>query len=405
LRTSWQEIPMMREFPMRDETALVHSGRCPEKHDGVVNLPVHRASTILFPSLEAFKRRAENEKKYRGVRYGAYGTPTTFSLADAVSELEGSPCRGVVTSSGQAAVSFALMALVHAGDHILVSDSVYGPSRNFCDTVLKDFGVETTYYDPLLGRDILSMIRPNTRLVLTESPGSLTFEVQDVPSIAAAAHERNVLVVLDNTWGTPLFFKPFSKGADVSIQAATKYISGGSDLVVGIITAGNETLFRRIREFTTAFGEIAGPDDCYLALRGLRSMAARLAHQQAAALKVAAWLKNRQEVKRVLYPALPDDPGYRLWKRDFTGASSLFGIILHTSDEKAVARMIDSYRFFKIGASWGGFESLVIPATPGITRAAVPWSETGYVLRYHIGLEDTDDLLSDLREGFERLCA
>jgi cysteine-S-conjugate beta-lyase len=390
---------------MRDETRMVHSGRCPEKHDGTVNLPVYHASTIIFPSLEDFKKRAEADKKYRGVRYGAYGTPTTFSIADAVSELEGSPCRGVVTSSGQAAVSFALMTFVRQGDHILVSDSVYGPTRSFCDTVLSGFGVETTYYAPLIGSGILSLIRPNTRLVLTESPGSLTFEVQDVPAIAAAAHKRDVLVLLDNTWATPLYFKPFSRGVDVSIQAGTKYISGGSDLVLGIITAGNEELFRRIRDFTTTVGETAGPDDCYLALRGLRSMSARLTHQQTAALKVAEWLRSRPEVKRVLYPALPDDPGHGLWKRDFTGASSLFGVVLHTADEHSVAAMIDGYRFFKIGASWGGFESLVIPATPGLKRTAVPWTEEGYLLRYHVGLENPEELIYDLQQGFVRLNA
>lgn len=388
---------------MEDDTLMVHSGRDPEKHHGIVNPPVYHASTILFPTLEAFNKRAEMDKKYRGVRYGAYGTPTTFALADAVSELEGSPRRGVVASSGQAAVSMALMAFVHQGDHILMVDSVYAPSRKFCDTVLTDFGVETTYYDPCIGEGIAALIRPNTRLVFTESPGSLTFEVQDVPAIAAAAHQRNVLVLLDNTWGTPLFFKPFAHGVDVSIQAGTKYISGGSDLVLGIITARNEELFRRVRDFTTIVGEIAGPDDCYLALRGLRSMGARLHQQQAAGLKVARWFKDRPEVKRVLHPALPEDPGHALWKRDFLGACSLFGVVLHTSDEKAVARMVDRYRFFKIGASWGGYESLVLPASPGIKRSAVPWVESGYVLRYHIGLEDTGDLLADLRDGFERL--
>ncbi len=388
---------------MKDDTLMVHSGRDPEKHHGIVNPPVYHASTILFPTLEAFHKRAEMDKQYRGVRYGAYGTPTTFALADAVSELEGSPRRGVVASSGQAAVCLALMAFVKQGDHILMVDSVYFPTRQFCDTVLRDFGVETTYYDPGIGEGIAALIGPNTRLVLAESPGSLTFEMQDMPAIAAAAHRSNVLVLMDNTWGTPLFFKPFSHGVDISIQAGTKYICGCSDLVMGIITARSEELFRRLRDFTTILGESAGPDDCYLALRGLRSMGARLRQQQAAGLKVARWLRDRREVKRVLYPALPEDPGHMLWKRDFTGACSLFGVVLHTSDEKAIARMIDGYRFFKIGASWGGYESLVYPASPGIKRTAVPWTETGYVLRYHVGLEDTDDLLADLRDGFERL--
>jgi cysteine-S-conjugate beta-lyase len=309
----------------------------------------------------------------------------------------------VLASSGQAAVSLALMAFVCQRDHILMVDSVYFPTRQFCDTVLKDFGVETTYYDPCIGEGIAALIRPNTRLVFTESPGSLTFEMQDVPAIAAAAHRSNVLVFMDNTWGTPLFFKPFAHGVDISIQAGTKYVCGGSDLVMGIITARNEELFRRVKDFTTILGESAGPDDCYLALRGLRSMGARLRQQQAAASTVAPWFRDRPEVKRVLYPALPEDPGHTLWKRDFTGASSLFGVVLHTADEKAIARMIDNYRFFKIGASWGGYESLVLPASPGIKRTAVPWTEMGYVLRYHIGLEDTEDLLTDLRDGFQRL--
>jgi cystathionine beta-lyase len=388
---------------MKDDTLMVHSGRDPFKHHGIVNPPVYHASTILFPTLEAFHKRAEMDKKYRGVRYGAYGTPTTFALADAVSELEGSPGRGVLASSGQAAVSLALMTFVKHGDHILMVDSVYFPTRQFCDTVLRDFGIETTYYDPCIGEGIAALIQPNTRLVFMESPGSLTFEMQDVPAIAAAAHRANVLVLLDNTWGTPLFFKSFDHGIDISIQAGTKYISGGSDLVMGIIIARDEELFRRIKDFTTTLGESAGSDDCYLALRGLRSMGARLHQQQAAGSMVARWLRERPEVKRILYPPLPEDPGYTLWKRDFTGACSLFGVVLHTSDEKAIARMIDGYRFFKIGASWGGYESLVLPASPGIKRTAVPWTEMGYVLRYHIGLEDTEDLLADLRDGFDRL--
>ena len=387
---------------MKDETRLVHAGRAPQRDGGIVNPPVSRASTVLYPTLAAFARRGEGEAKYRGVRYGAYGTANTLALADAVAELEGG-AGAVATSTGLSAVTLSLTALVGQGNHVLITDSAYGPTRAFCDEVLNRFGVETTYYDPLIGADIAGLMRPNTRVVFTESPGSLTFEVQDIPAIAAAAHRHGALVLLDNTWAAGLFFKPFDHGVDVSIQAATKYIAGHSDAVIGIITAGTEELFRRIKDTTMAFGDIAAPDTSYLALRGLRSMAARLRQQEAAGLQIAKWLQGRPEVKRVLYPALPGDPGHANWKRDFTGACSLFGVVLHTDDEAAVARMVDAYRYFGIGASWGGFESLVIPAYPAQLRTAVPWTDQGFVLRYHVGLEAPEDLIADLEEGFGRL--
>ncbi len=387
---------------MKDDTLMVHHGRDPERHSGVVNLPVYHASTILYPTMQAFARRAEGDAKYHSVRYGAYGTPTTHALANAVAALEGGH-GAVVTASGLAAVTLSIMAFVEQGDHILIVDSAYGPTRAYCDTVLKRFGVDTTYYDPLLGGKIADLFQPNTRLVLTESPGSLTFEVQDIPAISAAAHQHDILVLMDNTWETPLFFKPFTHGVDISIQAGTKYIAGHSDLVAGMITARSESLLRQVKDTTMAIGDIAGPDDCYLALRGLRSMGARLQRQQAAGLQVVQWLQAQPEVKRVLYPPLPEDPGHALWKRDFSGACSLFGVILHTDSELAVAQMVDLYRYFKIGASWGGFESLVTPAYPAQMRTAVPWTETGFVLRYHVGLEDPDDLIADLDDGFRRL--
>ena len=387
---------------MKDETRMVHSGRDPQRHYGIVNPPIYHASTVLYPTLDAFNRRSEGDGKYRKVRYGAYGTPTTFALADTMAELEGAQ-GGVVTSTGLSAVTFAITAFVGQGDHILMVDSVYGPTRQFCDTLLRRFGVETTYYDPLIGGKIRELLRPNTRVVFTESPGSLTFEMQDIPAISAEAHARDVVVLMDNTWATPLFFKPFAHGVDVSIQAGTKYIAGHSDLVIGIITARTEALFRRVKDATMAFGEIAGPDDCYQTLRGLRSMGARLRQQQVAGLKVARWMQKQPAVTRVMYPPLAEDPGHAIWKRDFTGACSLFGVVLHTASETAVAAMLDGYRYFKIGASWGGYESLVIPAHPAKARTAVPWAEKGYVLRYHIGLEDTDDLIEDLKDGFDRL--
>jgi len=387
---------------MGKNTDLVHLGRDPMSQHGVVSTPVYHASTIIYPTIEAFKNRAAGDRKYRGVRYGACGTPTTFALADTVAQLEGG-VGGVVTSSGLAAATMALTAFLSSGDHLLMVDSVYTPTREFCNSVLVRLGVETTYYDPLIGADIAGLIRSNTRVVFTESPGSLTFEVQDIPAIAAAAHQRDALILLDNTWATPLFFKPFAHGVDISIQAATKYIAGGSDLVIGIITAAEEKYFRQLKDTTLAFGEIAAPDDCYQALKGLRSMGARLKQQQAAALDLARWLQDRSEVNRVLYPALAGNPGHHLWQRDFTGASSLFGVLLHETSEEAVARMVDNYSCFKIGASWGGFESLVIPAYPAAYRTAPPWDESGYLLRYHIGLEDPQDLISDLADGFKRL--
>ena len=387
---------------MKDETRLVHAGRDPQRDGGIVNPPVSRASTVLYPTLAAFARRGDGDAKYRGVRYGAYGTANTLALADAVADLEGG-AGAVATSTGLSAVTLALTALVGQGDHLLMTDAAYGPTRAFCDEVLTRFGVATTYYDPLIGAGIAGLMRPDTRVVFTESPGSLTFEVQDVPAIAAAAHRHGALVLLDNTWSAGLFFKPFDHGVDVSIQAATKYVAGHSDAVIGIITARSEDLFRRLKDTTMAFGDVAAPDTSYLALRGLRSMAARLRQHQAAGLQIADWLRTRPEVKRVLYPALPDDPGHAVWQRDFTGACSLFGVVLHTGDEAAVARMVDAYRYFKIGASWGGFESLVIPAYPAQLRTAVPWTEPGFVLRYHVGLEAPEDLLADLEAGFERL--
>jgi cystathionine beta-lyase len=387
---------------MNDETLLVHAARDPFHHAGVVNLPVYRASTILYPTLEAYRRRFEGNARYDGVTYGARGTPSTYALAEAVARLEGGH-GAVVTATGLSACTMALSAFVQAGDHLLVTDSVYGPTRSFCTDVLGRFGVETTFYDPALGGGIAALLRENTRAVFVEAPGSMTFEMQDVPAIAAAAHARGALVLMDNTWASPLFFKPFAHGVDVSIQAGTKYIAGHSDLVLGVVTARDEALYRRLKDSTGAFGDVCGPDECYLALRGLRTLAVRLKHQERSALRVATFLRGRPEVRRVLYPALPDDPGHALWQRDFLGASSLFGLILHTTDLAAVGRMVDGLRFFQIGSSWGGYESLVsfTDVRPG--RTAVPWTESPFVLRLHIGLEDPDELIADLQAGLERL--
>ena len=385
---------------MKDETRLAHLSQDPERNFGIINPPVYHASTVAYGSLAEFRNRYA--RRYDGVMYGALGTPTTFALADAVAALEGG-ARSVTTSSGLAAVTMALLSFLSAGDHLLVADTVYAPNREFCDKILSRLGVETTYYDPRIGADIGAWIRPNTKVVFMETPGSGTFEMQDVPAMARVAREKGVLSLLDNTWASPLFFKPFAQGVDVSIQAGTKYIAGHSDLVIGHITTRNEELYRRVKDCVGGLGDIPGPDDCYLALRGLRTMAVRLARHQESGLRVAQWLQQRPEVKRVLYPALPGDPGHAIWKRDFTGAASLFSIVLHEEREAVVERMVAALKLFRLGASWGGYESLILPVYPASIRTAVPWTEKGFMLRLHIGLEDVEDLLADLERGFSAL--
>jgi cystathionine beta-lyase len=385
---------------MEQETRLVHAGRNPDGHQGAVNPPLYRASTILYPTLAAYEKR--NERIYTSYGYGIHGTPTTLALAEAVAELSGG-ARTVLLSSGLSAVTQALTSFLRKDDHLLMADSCYGPTRVFCTEVLPRYGVDVTFYDPLIGAGIAGLMRPSTRVVYLESPGSQTFEVQDVPAIAAAAGARGALVMLDNTWATPLHFRSFEHGVDVEIQALTKFVAGHSDLLLGAATARTEELYRVARDGASTFGDCPAPDVCYEALRGLRTLAVRLRHHEASALRVAEWLARRPEVARVLHPGLPQDPGHALWKRDFRGASSLFGVLLRTSSERAVAAMVDGLRLFKIGASFGGFESLVVPARP--IRTVRPWREPGFLLRLHVGLEAVDDLIADLEAGLSRLGA
>lgn len=388
---------------MKRDTRLVHAGRNPEQHEGTVNPPIHRASTILYPTVEAFERRTERKYGDSG-SYGIYGTPITFALRESLAELSGG-ARSLVTSSGLSAITQALAAFLGRGDHLLVPDSAYGPTRTFCTSTLNRFGIEATFYDPTIGGDIAGLIRPNTRVVYTESPGSHTFEVQDVPAIAAAAHARGATVFFDNTWGTPLNFRAFDHGVDVEIQAATKYLAGHSDLMMGVITARTEALFRRLKDGIDEFGDCVAPDLCYETLRGLRTLAVRMRRHEESALEVARWLAARPEVVRVLHPALPGDSGHALWRRDFTGSSSLFGVLLRTESHDAVAAMLESLQLFKIGASFGGFESLILPAQLRGNRTVRPWSERGTLLRLHVGLEAPEDLVADLEAGLRRLAA
>jgi cystathionine beta-lyase len=354
----------------------------------------------VYPTLAAFDAR--QERKYTSFGYGLHGTPTTMALAEALAELSGG-ARTLLVSSGLAAVTHALTAFLRQGDHLLVADTVYEPTRVFCTDVLARFGVDVTFYDPLIGAGIAALMRPATRVVYLESPGSLTFEVQDVPAIAAAARAGGAVVVLDNTWATPLLFRAFEHGVDVEVHALTKFVAGHSDLLLGAITTRTEEQYRAVRDGAAQFGDCTAPDVCYEALRGLRTLAVRMRHHEAAALRVGEWLARRPEVARVLHPARPDHPGHAAWKRDFLGSSSLFGVLLRTASERAVAAMLDGCRLFRIGASFGGFESLAVPARP--VRVARPWREEGFLVRLHVGLEAVDDLIDDLDAGFGRLAA
>ena len=389
---------------VKDETRLVAAGRGPVEREGTVNLPVYRASTILSPDIDSYLRRFEDGRAYEAITYGANGTHNARALAEAVASLEGGH-KTVVTASGLSAITMALCAFSSAGDHVLVTDSVYGPTRRFCHEVLARYGVATTYYNPGIGAGIAGLFRDNTRLVFLEAPGSLTFEMQDVPAIAGAARAAGILSAMDNTWATPLFFKPLSHGVDISIQAGTKYFAGHSDLVIGLITVADEALHRRLADTVMAFGEVSGPDDCYLALRGLRTLSVRIRRQARSALSIAAWLSEQPGVRRVLYPPLPHDPGHVLWQRDFAGAASLFGVVLDTADKAAVARMVDGMALFRIGSSWGGYESLVSLYDMPLPRNVAPLTQTPFLLRLHIGLEDPEDLKADLDGGLRRLCS
>jgi len=379
------------------DTDIVHVGREPFAHHGFVNPPVYRGSTVLFPSLDSFEKRSQR------YTYGRRGTPTSEALETAIARLEGG-ARTWLAPSGAAAITTTFLTFTKAGDHILVADTVYEPTRKLCEGPLKRFGVETTYYDPLVGADIARLMRPNTTLVYTESPGSLTFEVQDIPAIIAAAHAGGALVAIDNTWASPLYFKPFAHGVDISVQAATKYIVGHADAMLGSITV-TEALASRLVSGAGDMGICAGTEEMFLGLRGLRTIGVRLERHWRSGLDIAAWLQARPEVARVRHPGLPSHPQHALWQRDFLGASGLFSMVLKPAPKAAVAAFIDGLKLFGLGASWGGYESLVLPFNAGRIRSATSWQPEGPTIRLHIGLEDVADLKADLEAGFARLAA
>ena len=379
---------------LKPDTLLTTGGRDPFAQHGYVNTPVYHASTLLYPT-------AEDYVAHRGrYQYGRRGTPTSEALETAIQTLDGPACAAVaLLPSGLAALSSALLAVLRNGDHLLVTDSVYLPTRKFCDTVLERLGVTTTYYDPLIGGGIAGLIGPNTRAVFVEAPGSLTFETQDIPAIAAAAHARGALVLMDNTWAGPLYFRALEKGVDLAIISGTKYFGGHSDVMLGTVSA-NAAAAAALKDYVGLAGLCVGPDDMFLGLRGLRTMGVRLARHQESGLKVARWLRDRPEVARVLHPALDTDPGHAIWRRDFTGACGLFSFILKPMPQKVAYAFLNALTLFGMGASWGGYESLAIPFDVSACRTATRWAPGGPAIRLHIGLEDVSDLIADLERGF-----
>ena len=384
---------------MKKDTQLTHLGRHVEHCPLTVNVPLHRASTVLFESMaqqNEIQRRFDNDEQVP--TYGVVNMPQESALENAVAAMEGG-YRALTFSSGLGAVAGALLACVKTGDHVLMPDSNYYPGRRFAEIFLTRFGVTTTFYDPLIGANIASLMRPNTTVVYTESPGSHTFEVQDIPAIAKAAHARGAKVIIDNAWATGYFFNAFEHGVDLVVQPATKYYAGHSDVLIGLVVANKES-WPILKETTLDLGQRASPDDCFLALRGMRTMGVRLCRHQESAFIIAKWLQSRPEVKRVMYPALESDAGHALWKRDFTGAAGLFTIELNPCSATQLAAMLDHYEYFGLGYSWGGFESLAVVAHFKRTVNSLP---SGPLVRYNIGLEDPDDLIRDLKAGFERL--
>ena len=382
-----------RSKPLEAETTLVTAGRDTKAQKGFVNPPVVHGSTVLYPT-------ADDLHAHRGeFQYGRHGTPTTRALQEALMALEGPQCAGVgLAPSGLSAITTTLLAVLNAGDHLLVCDNAYRPTRNFCNGLLARYGVETTYFDPSIGAGIAALFKPNTKAVLVEAPGSQSLEMPDIPAIAAVAHARGALVIDDNTWATALYHRSLDQGVDISMQAATKYVGGHSDIMFGTISA-NARAWPMISEAIRLLGVCAGPDDVFLALRGLRTLAVRLAQHHRSALEIARWLKTRPEVLRVMHPALESDPGHAIWKRDFTGASGLFSIVLKPAPQTAVDALLNAVKLFGMGYSWGGFESLMIPFDCAPYRTATNWAPGGPALRLHIGLENVEDLRCDLERG------
>ncbi len=385
---------------MKKETKLVTAGRQSQYTQGVVNPAVVRASTVVFNSVKEMNQALIN-KHNKTMVYGRRGTTTAFAFSEAMNELEG----GVgcaLYPSGTAAITNAILSFVKTGDHILVVDSVYEPTRDYCDKILTKMGIETTYYDPMIGKNIDALIKKNTRIVFLESPGSITMEVQDVPTISKIAHKHNCIVMLDNTWGAGVNFNPFKHGVDISVQAATKYIVGHSDVMLGTATS-TEKYWPQLRDNSYLMGQCTSPDDLYLALRGIRTLGVRLKQHQQSSLKIATWLSKREEVETILHPNFESCPGHDFFKRDFTGANGLFSFVLNKGNAASVNALLDDMEHFKMGYSWGGFESLILAVNNvSALRTVTTWPYSTPLIRLHIGLENVDDLIDDLERAFKR---
>lgn len=383
-------------------TRMSHAGRAGTHAHGFVNPAVHRGSTVLYPNVQA--RKDLGAKRFDQVMtYGTAGGPTHYALEDVVAEVEGGT-RCMIVGTGLAAVAVPLLAYLKAGDHCLVPDSVYGPARNLCEELMTGWNIETTFYSPTIDEaGITALMRPNTKVVYAESPGSHTFEMQDIPALARAAHAGGAKMLMDNTWGLK-HFRPFEHGVDVSIQALTKYLVGHSDALLGSITVNTEEDWQIVRGAGSAMGHYASPDDVWLGLRGARTMAVRMVRQEQSGIEVAEWFEAQPQVLAVMHPALPSHPGHALWKRDFTGAASLFGVVFKPEfSEAEVWAMVDSLSLFGIGASWGGYESLALPTTGFVTRTASNPDAGGMMVRFHVGLEDPADLIADLGAAMARM--
>ncbi len=366
----------------------------------LVNVPVYHGSTVVFSTLHEFDHSREDYKNKNILVYGRLGTPTTFALEELIADMENG-FGGLAVSSGLSAVTISLLSFLSAGDHLLIADTVYGPTRKFCDTFVNRIGVEVTYYDPTIGSAIENLIQKNTRCLYMESPGSLTFEVQDVPTLVSIAKRNSITTIMDNTWASPYFYRPLDHGVNVSVTSATKYIVGHSDAMLGLIVS-DETHYAEIRSCRTTLGHCVSPDDIYLGIRGAKTLCVRMEQHHQNALELATWLQSQPDVIRVIHPAFSSCPGHEFWKRDFDGASSLFSFEVERRDRAALASFLDNLKFFSIGLGWGGYGSLVVPINPELVRTATTWKSDAQLIRLHVGLEDIDDLKKDIELGLKR---
>ena len=390
----------MNKNKYKNDTKIILSGKSQKSKSSFVNSPIYKGSTVLFKTVEDMNKSMKR-KNTQTLAYGRFGSPSTFEFEKAIAEID-EGYSAVATSSGTAAIVASLLAILKTGDHILITDSVYGVTKNLAKGLLNNMGITSTFYKPDIGKEINRLIKKNTKVIFIESPGSLTFEIQNIPMLVEIAKKNKLITIMDNTWATPLFFKPFYNGIDISIQSATKYIVGHSDAMLGIITT-NKNYTKCVREAAHNMGSCPSPEDIYLGIRGLKTLSIRLQKHQQSASKVIEWLKTQDVTDTILYPALPDNPGYKIWKRDFLGASGLFGIKLKNTKTSLVNKMLNNLRLFNMGYSWGGYESLILPIKPEKLRDTYKWKNDCGTLRIHVGLEDPDDLINDLKDNINIL--